>query len=389
MTSIFTRKPRHMRHEGVIVEDELQATIDSQESEIEALRKQLQTLKDKYQEAKAQNPSESPPKATDNDGNDALYQKQRIEKLMGVVAEREKQMRDLQNQLQTTALTNQEALLTERKEKHVALNEVEALHAQLSSLKAKFLEVQKRQLAQETENKELLAEKEEVDIKLRQAVQTAEHRDYLENECERMTQVQIDLTLRLDEANATVKSLEDTLRAKEDFIQSKEEQLSLLNDSLEESERKMQALQNERSLLQDNVFRTQSAQEDAEARLKVAHYHLAKKVKETSQLNDRNAELEAQIRECYTDIEESQGKIQDLQKLLEEQLHVERKRQEQLQEALKETEAFALDWEDKYFKVQEKWQEYESRFHEMKKVEEKLQKIHTQWINMGFHFDSE
>lgn len=387
MTSIFTRKHPHIRHESIIAADEMQATIDTQEHEIEALRQQLKILKERFQEAKTHKDPDGGSSEATQQSYDTIYQKQRIEKLMSVVAEREKQMRELQQEMQTAAASHQEVLQKERKEKQISLTEVEALHSQLTALKSKFQEGQKRQQAQEKEIVELRSEKEQADIKLQEAVRVAEQRDYLESECERMTQVQIDLTLRLEEASSRVLALEAMVKSKEELLQAKDVHLVNVGASLEETERKLQVVQNERNSLQDNIFRTQSAQEDAEARLKVAHFHLAKKVKENAQLTDRNEELESQVREFTTDIEDSQSKIQELQRMLEEQFHHERKRQEQLQESVKEAEALAQAWEEKYFKISEKWQEYDVRFTEMKKLEEKLHKLHSQWINMGFLLD--
>lgn len=388
MSSIFTRKQRHFRSEPIA--DEIQATIENQEEEITALRHQLSSLKSLFQ-ANKNGLSVSQPTKNEFSRNElpgeVLYQKQRIEKLMSVVAEREKQMRELHNEIQAIEAAHQQALHIEKREKQTALAEVEALHSQLTALKARFLEGQRLQKAQQIEIESLSAEKAQASLKLEEAVRIAEHKDYLERECERMTQTQIDLTLRLEEMTTRVSNLEEVLKSKESIILEKDGRMSVLGSTIEELERKMVALQNERNLLQDNAFRTQSAQEDAEARLKVAHFHLAKKVKETAQLNDANENLEIQIRGLTSDVQDSQEKIQDLQKLLEEQFHTEKKRQEQLQESLKEATSLASAWEEKYFKIAEKWQEYELRFNEMKKVEEKLQKLHAQWINMGFLFD--
>lgn len=337
MASLFMQTQRKARHEAVMTAEDMQTTVDSQEQEILSLRQQLKQLKALYQDAKAASGTGSQILPSEIPGETA-HLKQRVEKLMGAVAESEKQMRDLQLEMQRLVAQNHEALQKERIAKQTATNEVEALHAQLISLKKIYQEIKSTQLLQETEIQTLSSERAVMLEQLHEAALISQ-------------------------------------------------QKVLLEKALAESEQRVQTLQQERALWQETIFKSQNAQEDAEARLKVAHYHLAKKVKETSALTDQTHDLEVQLRECTTDLREAQEKVANLQKLLEEQFQQERRRQEQLQESLKETEALASAWKEKFFKISEKWQDSELRFKEMKKLEEKIQKMQTLWTNFGVLFE--
>lgn len=118
-----------------------QVAIDNQDKEIYALRQQLQTLKTLYKNTKVQksNIHHTRKNSPNTPIDESEYSKQRVEKLMAVLAEREKQMR-----LHQQEATQQHAIAVaewqkEKEAKQNALCEIAALHGQVEFLKGKVI----------------------------------------------------------------------------------------------------------------------------------------------------------------------------------------------------------------------------------------------------------
>lgn len=117
--------------------------------------------------------------------------------------------------------------------------------------------------------------------------------------------------------------------------------------------------------------------EESEAALRMAQQHLAKKVRETTVMAEENEELKQQNRDLQNALDFSKLKVAEYQNTLEQEYQNQKKLQEQYQEGLKSFEMHTLKWEEKYFAMQQKWQESESRLREFKNFEEKYQKMHS------------
>lgn len=115
----------------------------------------------------------------------------------------------------------------------------------------------------------------------------------------------------------------------------------------------------------------QNVHRETEAQLKIAHHHLAKRVKGSSELTDTVETLKQEIFTVNTQLREAQATIQKLEASLEESRQVQKQKQREHEEDLKAAENFASDWESKYFKLYDKLQENISSLKELQKIEEK------------------
>lgn len=116
---------------------ENQQILENRDEEIYALRQQLQSLKNLYKNVKSQKKTDFP-KACPEVFAENEYSRQRIEKLMAVLAEREKQIWTLQREAKQQHASAIDAWQKERQEKLLALEEVAALQQQLQMLKEKL-----------------------------------------------------------------------------------------------------------------------------------------------------------------------------------------------------------------------------------------------------------
>ncbi len=140
---------------------------------------------------------------------------------------------------------------------------------------------------------------------------------------------------------------------------------------------------NERDALQQRLQTSQSELEDRENRIKMAQQHLAKKVKEVAVLSEKIEEQKFQILELQNHMSQQQGKINELKATLDLQQQQETKLQELLNEGIKSAESQIAKWEEKYFKMHEKWQECDMKNRELKKLEEKYIQLQSLLANLG------
>lgn len=161
-------------------------------------------------------------------------------------------------------------------------------------------------------------------------------------------------------------------------IQTFLEQNKYLKEQLEECS--SQLARKEKMLLQSQSEILALRQEkqllaDKEANLKIAQQHLAKKMRENACLFEKNEEQKFQIQELQRSLIESQNKFSALQHSLDAQLHNEKRLQEQFKEIIKNSDAQIKRWEEKYFHMQEKWQESEEKNKFLKTIEDKHRQL--------------
>lgn len=386
MSSLFKLNQLSTQQEASVIIEEPKTALENSEREIYALRQQLQALKTLYKNTKAQTETSSKKNPFDKPV-ESEYSKQRIEKLMAVLAEREKQMRGLQADAKQQQAMAVDEWQKERQAKQIALEEIAALHGQLEFLKAKVAGSQSVIKTQQ-EQLQILEEQLATAVqKLKEAEANVLEKNDLQISHEALKAEHAALSEQLTASQALVQALNENLRSQEaqslSYIQKNEQ----LEKSLVEADQRIQSFAAEKALLQENAFKAQNAKEDAEARLKIAHYHLAKKVKETTHLSDETRDLEGQRQELTIDLAIAHTKISELQKLLEEQFFQEKRRQEHLQDSLKETEALAGAWEKKYFELYADWQAHDTRLKEFKNLEEKLFQMKSLWMSFGQFFN--
>lgn len=140
---------------------------------------------------------------------------------------------------------------------------------------------------------------------------------------------------------------------------------------IEQLQAELTFLKREREHLEETLNITKNSLEEKEQNYKAAQHHLAKKMKETAILSDKNEEQRNQIAELQISLTDAQSKMNSFQNNLELQLQHERRLQEKALESLKIAENQVAKWEDKYFQLQEKFQSLEKHYIDLKVLEEK------------------
>lgn len=196
---------------------------------------------------------------------------------------------------------------------------------------------------------------------------------------EKYEQVKEDLglaTLQLEEA------LDGRLQAEKN-LQDLQELFNQQCRQLEENQSRYAALQFENEKSIENQTGLKAQLEEEEAKYKTAQQHLAKKVKEAALLTEQVNGLQLHLIDQERMLESGKLHINDLQNSLEISIKQEKRLQEQLHEALKANENQASKWEEKYFRMYDKWQETETQLRDLKKLEEKHQQMQALLANIG------
>lgn len=152
---------------------------------------------------------------------------------------------------------------------------------------------------------------------------------------------------------------------------------------LQEFVEQLQVLHQEKGSVESERDQFKILLEESETRLKMAQQHLAKKVKESAQLSEKLEEQQSDLTDFAYKIEDQKTQIAQLQASIDLYQKQENRLQEQLHEALKGTESQIVKWEEKYFRMYDKWQESENRAQELKKIEEKHIQMQSMLANFG------
>lgn len=201
-------------------------------------------------------------------------------------------------------------------------------------------------------------------------------KDYIQDKYEQMKDEWKQLNEHLEDA------VERRAQAEQHFAQletdraNQEKQLHDISQQLELIQQEKQALENERDQLKILV-------EEGETRLKVAQQHLAKKVKEAALLTEKVEEQQADLSDYLQNCEHQKMQLAQMQASVELYQRQEKRLQEQLHDALKGTEGQIAKWEEKYFRMYDKWQESENKIRELKKFEEKHHQMQNLIANLG------
>lgn len=110
----------------------------------------------------------------------------------------------------------------------------------------------------------------------------------------------------------------------------------------------------------ESLVARQSLEEREEA-LRLAHHHLAKKVKECSDLGEEQTELQIALAEQKEELIVHQKRLQELQGTLSTQLKQLRDEEERRLEERREGELRLREWEKKYFDLWNQFQEQQKR----------------------------
>lgn len=154
-------------------------------------------------------------------------------------------------------------------------------------------------------------------------------------------------------------------------------------NELQKFTQQLQIIHQEKETLENEKKQFKNLLDESEMRLKVAQQHLAKKVKETTLLSEKLKEQQATLTDFVQTIESQKTQIAQLQASMDLYQKQEKRLQQQLHETLKGTESQVVKWEEKYFRIHDKWQESENRIRELKKFEEKHLQMQSLLANLG------
>lgn len=172
-------------------------------------------------------------------------------------------------------------------------------------------------------------------------------------------------------SNETTKQQQQAavIRQREETIFDLQRQVGLLRHEGEK-------VRDELELVRNTVGGCQEQMHEAES-------HLARKVKESAELEACNQAQQRQIEELQQILQASKVRIAELHASCEIYEQQQKRMQEQLQEAIKAYESQQAKWEEKYFAVYEKWQNAEGRIKDLEKMEERYKQLQGLFSNVG------
>lgn len=283
------------------------------------------------------------------------------------------------------------ALFHERNQKNEIAEELQTLQGQFELLKqtvqasrqsASKYEVEASQASKVAE--ELKSEKGHLEELLRQktvAFESVEHE--IVSLKEELSRGQRDIKQieknYLESVNEKVIAVNKWHQLQQEIASSREE----VEIRRGEDQSKIAQFKSEVEKLVENLAVAQSVNEERDAQFKMAQHHLAKKVKENATLADQLETYKAQHQELLHAQSHLMTRVTELQTALDLQVQHEKRLQNQLTESLRSVEAQLGKWEDKYFRLHDKWQEAESKIQELKKFEEKHSQLQSLLSNLG------
>jgi len=235
--------------------------------------------------------------------------------------------------------------------------------------------------AKEMELKESCQQTEELKERVKELCELAKEKEYIQDKYEQLKEEWWQLSERLEQATEMRSQAEQYLTQLDTIAANQEVQL-------QEFAQQLQVLNQEKGTLESERDQLKILLDESEAalptfRLKIAQQHLAKKVKEGALLSEKLEEQQVNLSEFAQTIEYQKSQLAQLQASIDLYQRQEKRLQEQLHEALKGTESQIVKWEEKYFRMYDKWQESENRIRELKKFEEKHLQMQSLLANLG------
>lgn len=204
--------------------------------------------------------------------------------------------------------------------------------------------------------------------------------------------IRAQLESKQKEADDTFKKLQEQLIAHQELVQFTEELKSKMQkaedlrrqaqDALSQRESQVESLNAQvanlaRSLsdLEETAQQAMSERTEQESRLRVAQQHLAKKVRESTILAEKNEEIRLKASELEEALDAAKNKQLELQTALDSEANHQKRLQEQYHETLKSHEAQSTRWEARYLEIHQRCQDLESRNRELRYLEERFNKM--------------
>lgn len=419
LQSLFQEKKK-VHELGLKLENcTLSPTLPAVNEEIAALKAEIATWKKRYEEARQQQPASSTKEA-------------QLERVVAFLRNKADQMELEQKELlkKIESLETQTAQTPQNDERLQELEEeLSALQAQLESLcKMSKAKDEQKQLLEKTAaeqleligtlNRELESQRQMVTGSLqefkeeRRKKEEQDHQRIIALEAEIAQErsmksdgfhtleerektlefIRAQLESKQKEADDTFKKLQEQLIAHQELVQFTEE-LKVKMQKAEDLRRQAQdALSQRESQVESlnaqvaNLARSLSDQEETaqqamserteqESRLRVAQQHLAKKVRESTLLAEKNEEIRLKAAELEASLENAKNKQLELQTALDSEANHQKRLQEQYHETLKSHESQTARWEARYLEIHQRCQDLESRNRELRYLEERFNKM--------------
>lgn len=250
--------------------------------------------------------------------------KQRLEKLSLIVLEREKKICELQQYEHSHRKVNEQRH-TGNTSLEPGREQLQELHNDKARLCKELEESQQHAIQLERVIRFLHERQEESQLEI----------NNLHDEFHKTQTLTTELTEKLHAVSHIQQELEDTMTqerlAKEEAlgeVESLYSQFESLKKMLSEAKQKSETIQAERyeaeaaleKLKQEEINQAYATQNETEVHLKMAQQHLAKKVKETSDLHDKVHSQDILIQELQNHLEQAQRQISEQQRSFEAQL---------------------------------------------------------------------
>lgn len=172
-----------------------------------------------------------------------------------------------------------------------------------------------------------------------------------------------------------VQSEEDKTALSESLIK-KEELLHHLSAQVASSTRSLEKME-------DATRQHTIEKQEHEADLRQAGAHLAKKMREVALLTEQMQELKIALVNLENELQDAKNSLMETKASLEAETIQKQSLQKQYHENLKAIELQSNKWEEKFFQIQEKWQETEARNRELKRIEERFGKLQNAFNHIG------
>lgn len=128
---------------------------------------------------------------------------------------------------------------------------------------------------------------------------------------------------------------------------------------------------------------SEAVRKELEEQLKYAHQHLAKKVRRTTELEDSLQNMQSQLDEAQTCLQEISAERDALHRALEQCKLREQSYEQKLKSAEESAEAVASEAEEKYYKMYEALKKTEAKHEELKLIEDKYHQLQEVWANIN------
>ncbi|MBA3816769.1 MAG: hypothetical protein H0X29_09695, partial [Parachlamydiaceae bacterium] len=316
--------------------------------------------------------------------------RQRLEKLSLIVLEREKKIAQLQhyelnfrkfNNQKNSVGTSENATLEQlrklQSDKERLTKELEDSHQHAIQLDRVIHFLRERQEESQLEINQFHDEFHKAQTVVAECNEKLHHVGHGQKELE---DVVLQEREAKEEALEEIKALYSQFEALKKMLGEVQQQLEISQAERSTTEAEQEKLKHE------EISKAYASQAETEVHLKMAQQHLAKKVKEVSDLQDKGHSQDLLIKELQSNLEQTRMLMSEQHRSFETQLQQEKKHQEQLWESAKTAESLVSKWEEKYFNINEKWQNNEVQLKEMKKIEAKHSQLQVLLANIGGFF---